>query len=239
MKFSYNWIRELVDGLDLPAAALERLITLKTAECEGIEPVGELLDCACLARVESVEPIAESHNVKAVVDVGRQGRKTVVCGAKNCRPGIVAVYAAIGKKTIAGVESDGMLASAAELGISRDHEGILELTGRSAIQCPGCAADFVIEIDNKSITHRPDLWGHHGMAREVAAIAGGKLKDPAKLDLLPQSRARRECQRWKISISARDIARWLSKTSLSAPRRFGCSSACTPSALTPSIMWSI
>ncbi len=187
MKFSYNWIRELVDGLDLPAAALERLITLKTAECEGIEPVGELLDCACLARVESVEPIAESHNVKAVVDVGRQGRKTVVCGAKNCRPGIVTVYAAIGKKTIAGVESDGMLASAAELGISRDHEGILELEGALGDPMPGCAADFVIEIDNKSITHRPDLWGHHGMAREVAAIAGGKLKDPAKLDLLPQA----------------------------------------------------
>ena len=191
MKFSYNWIRELVDGLDLPAAPLERLITLKTAECEGIEPVGELLDCACLARVESVEPIADSHNVKAVVDAGRHGRKTVVCGAKNCQPGVVAVYAAIGKKTIAGVESDGMLASAAELGISRDHEGILELTGvpddaAPGDPVPGCASDFVIEIDNKSITHRPDLWGHHGMAREVAAIAGGRLKDPAKLELLPR-----------------------------------------------------
>ena len=185
MKFSYNWIRELVDGLDLPAAALERRITLKTAECEGIEPVGELLDRACLARVESVEPIAESHNVKAIVDAGRYGRKTVVCGAKNCRRGIVAVYAAIGKKTIAGVERDGMLASAAELGISRDHEGILELTGMPGGPVPGCASDFVIEIDNKSITHRPDLWGHLGMAREVAAIAGGRLKDPVKPELLP------------------------------------------------------
>jgi phenylalanyl-tRNA synthetase beta chain len=187
MKFSYNWIRELVDDLDLPAAALERLITLKTAECEGIEPVSEILACACLARVESVEPIAESHNVKAVVDAGPHGRKTVVCGAKNCRPGIVAVYAAIGKKIIAGVESDGMLASAAELGIGRDHEGILELTGAPGDAVPGCSPDFAIEIDNKSITHRPDLWGHHGMAREVAAIAGGKLKDPVNLDLLPQT----------------------------------------------------
>ncbi len=185
MKFSYNWIRELVDGLDQQPAALERLITLKTAECEGIEPVSELLGAACLARVESVEPIADSHNVKAVVDTGRHGRKTVVCGAKNCRPGIVAVYVAIGKKTIAGVESDGMLASAAELGINRDHEGILELTGAPGDPVPGCAPDFAIEIDNKSITHRPDLWGHHGMAREVAAILSGKLKDPVKLGLLP------------------------------------------------------
>jgi phenylalanyl-tRNA synthetase beta chain len=187
LKFSYNWIHELVDGLDLPPAALERLITLKTAECEGIEPVSELLARACLARVESVEPIAESHNVKAIVDTGRHGRKTVVCGAKNCRPGLIAVYADIGKKTIDGVESDGMLASGAELGINRDHEGILELTGAPGEPVPGCAPDFVIEIDNKSITHRPDLWGHHGMAREVAAIVAGRLKDPVKIDLLPHS----------------------------------------------------
>jgi phenylalanyl-tRNA synthetase beta chain len=187
LKFSYNWIRELVEGLDLPAAALERLITLKTAECEGVEPVGELLDRACLARIESVESMEGSHSFKAVVDTGRHGRKTVVCGAPNCKPGIVSVYVAVGKRTIGGVESEGMLASAIELGISRDHEGILELDGAPGDPVPGCAADFVIEIDNKSITHRPDLWGHYGMAREVAAIAGGRLQDPVKPGLLSQT----------------------------------------------------
>jgi phenylalanyl-tRNA synthetase beta chain len=187
VKFSYNWIRELVDGLDIAPAALERLITMKTAECEGVEPVGELLGSACVARVESVEAIEGSHNVKAVVDTGRYGRKTVVCGAPNCRAGMLTIYAAIGKKTVAGVESDGMLASAAELGINRDHEGIVELSGTQGDAVAGCAPDFAIEIDNKSITHRPDLWGHHGMAREVAAITGGKLKDPVKMALLPQS----------------------------------------------------
>ena len=55
MKFSYNWIREFVEGLDTPAAGLERLITMKTAECEGIEAVGRLLAEACAARVESVD----------------------------------------------------------------------------------------------------------------------------------------------------------------------------------------
>ena len=186
MKFSYNWIHDLVDHLDLPAAALERLITLKTAECEGIEPVSELLAAACIARVEAVEAIAGSHNVKATVDAG-SGLKTVVCGAKNCRPGILAVYAAIGTKSIAGVESEGMLASAAELGINRDHEGVLELaSGKPGDLLAGCAPDFAIEIDNKSITHRPDLWGHFGMAREVAAITGSRLKDPVKSDLLPE-----------------------------------------------------
>jgi phenylalanyl-tRNA synthetase beta chain len=189
LKFSYNWIRDLVDGLDCPPSALERLITMKTAECEAIEPTGELLKHACLARVKSVEPIAGSHNVKAVVDAGALGVKTVVCGAKNCRPGIITAYVPLGKKTIDGVESDGMLASGAELGINRDHSGILELSGAPGASIPGCQPDFVIEIDNKSITHRPDLWGHHGMAREVAAILGRGLKDPAQIRLLPQGPA--------------------------------------------------
>jgi phenylalanyl-tRNA synthetase beta chain len=188
LKFSYNWIRELVAGLDCAPGALERLITMKTAECEGIEPSGELLRHACIARVESVEPMAGSHSVAAVVDAGAYGVKTVVCGAPNCRPGLIAAYVPIGVKTIGGVESDGMLASGAELGINRDHSGILELKdtlGAPGAPIPGCAPDYVIEIDNKSITHRPDLWGHHGLAREVAAILNLALKDPAKTELLP------------------------------------------------------
>jgi phenylalanyl-tRNA synthetase beta chain len=181
VKFSYNWIRGFVDGLDVPAEALERLITMKTAECEGVEKVGALLADAAPATVESVEPIANSHNVKAVVDAGRYGRKVVVCGAKNCRPGIRTVYVPLAPKVVSGVESDGMLASAAELEINRDHAGIIELRGGQEIPLP----DSIIEIDNKSITHRPDLWGHHGMAREVAAITGKQLRDPVWLGNLP------------------------------------------------------
>src|SRR6202162_5081010 len=181
MKFSYSWIREFVEGLDVPAQALERLITMKTAECEGIENSGALLAGAVAARVEAVEPIAGSHNVKATVDAGRYGRRTVVCGAPNCRPGIITVYVPLGIKTISGVASDGMLASAAELDINRDHAGILELGHSQDLATP----DSIIEIDNKSITHRPDLWGHYGMAREVAAIVGRRLRDPVNAALLP------------------------------------------------------
>jgi phenylalanyl-tRNA synthetase beta chain len=119
------------------------------------------------------------------VDAGRYGRRTVVCGAKNCKPGVITAYVPIGKKLIHGVESDGMLASTAELGINRDHSGIVELESQVGAPLGGCVPDSIIEIDNKSITHRPDLWGHHGMAREVAAIFGLALKDPARLDLLP------------------------------------------------------
>jgi phenylalanyl-tRNA synthetase beta chain len=90
VKFSYNWLRELVDGLDVAPKDLMRLITMKTAECEGVEP---------------------------------------------------------------------------------------------------CGGDWIVEIDNKSLTHRPDLWGHHGLAREVAAFLGRPLKEPARLELIPAGQA--------------------------------------------------
>jgi phenylalanyl-tRNA synthetase beta chain len=101
LKFSYNWLRDLAPGLAAAPAELERLITLRTAECEGIEPAG---------------------------------------------------------------------------------------------------SDWIIDIDNKSLTHRPDLWGHYGMAREVAAITGVKLLDPVKPGLLPGGEA-------PIRVKIQDTAR--------------------------------
>ncbi len=179
MKFSYNWISELVDGLDLMPRDLERLLTMKTAECEGIEEVGAMLATACAAKVVSVEPMG-GHNQKALVETARYGVKTVVCGAPNCRAGMTTVYVPLGKKIVQGIESDGMLASGAELGINRDAAGIVELSQDLLLK-----PDWIIEIDNKSITHRPDLWGHLGMAREVAAISCKPLRDPVKMELLP------------------------------------------------------
>ncbi|NDJ10601.1 MAG: phenylalanine--tRNA ligase subunit beta [Acidobacteriia bacterium] len=185
MKFSYNWIREFVPGLDVDPQSLERLITMKTAECDGIEVAGELLNGAVLANVLEVEKIEGQKNVVAKVDAGPYGMKTVVCGASNCRAGIITAYVPLGKKVVSGIESDGMLAAADELGINNDHGGILELTADTVLP----PVDHAIEIDNKSITHRPDLWGHHGMAREVAAITGHPLRDPADLSLLPPAGA--------------------------------------------------
>jgi phenylalanyl-tRNA synthetase beta chain len=183
MKFSYQWIRELVPGLTTPPPELMRLITLKTAECEGLEEFGASLARASVARVVSVEPMPDGHNQKTVVETARYGRKTVVCGAPNCRVGVITAYLPVGKAVIHGVESDGMLASGKELGINRDHSGIVELN-----QALTLTPDHVIEVDNKSLTHRPDLWGHHGMAREVAAITGAALLDPANLALLPSGK---------------------------------------------------
>ncbi|BDC47891.1 phenylalanine--tRNA ligase subunit beta [Bryobacterales bacterium F-183] len=187
MKFSYQWISSLVDGLGnvVEPRELMRLITMKTAECEGLEEAGALLANATPAEVLVVEPIEGSHNRKAVVRTIAYGEKTVVCGAANCRVGLWTMYAPIGIKKISGVESDGMLASGRELGINRDHEGILELSKPEL----GLQPDWVIEVDNKSLTHRPDLWGHYGMAREVSAITGKPLRDPVDMALLPAASA--------------------------------------------------
>jgi phenylalanyl-tRNA synthetase beta chain len=93
---------------------------------------------------------------------------------------MLTAYLPLAPMVIEGVESEGMLASALELGITGDHSGIVELDSEALL-----TPDTIIEVDNKSLTHRPDLWGHHGMAREVAAITNRMLRDPVKLDLLP------------------------------------------------------
>jgi phenylalanyl-tRNA synthetase beta chain len=142
MKFSYQWIGDLVDGLKAGPAELMRLMTIKTAECEGMEEHGAHFAFVVAARVEEVTPLGDSHNRKAMIDAGPLGKRTVVCGAGNCRVGMVTAYVPSGtmlegkqidKRVIDGVESDGMLASASELGINKDHQGILEIDGYAAV----------------------------------------------------------------------------------------------------------
>lgn len=187
MKFSYQWISELVSGLSVAPEQLKRLITMKTAECEGIEAFGSHFLQVKIVRVKSVEPLAQGKNKIVQVDDGTVQHQ-VVCGAPNVRAGMLAAWVppgtnlhgkTIGIAVIDGVESEGMLASAAELDLGRDGSGLLELTtGEPGQHLPGVRPDWIIEIDNKSLTHRPDLWGHYGMAREIAAICGQPLLDP-------------------------------------------------------------
>jgi phenylalanyl-tRNA synthetase beta chain len=197
LKFSYRWLSELAPELDADPAQLERLITMKTAECEGIEAYGAHFTSVVAVRILAIEALPKGKNKAVLIDAGDGTQKLVVCGAPNVRAGMLAAWVPpgvsldgkiIGRVLIEGVESEGMLASAAELGINRDHSGLLELQGVAPGQpLPGLKPDWIIEIDNKSLTHRPDLWGHYGMAREVAAITHKRLVDPVRMDLLPKA----------------------------------------------------
>jgi phenylalanyl-tRNA synthetase beta chain len=198
LKFSYQWICELVEGLDVEPSALEGLITVKTAECEGIEPFGAHFSRVTAVRVLDAQPVGKGKNKLVKIEVGGGKTATVICGAGNVRAGMLAAWVPpgtnlgdkmIGAAVIDGVESEGMLASAAELDISRDGAGLLEVENASPGSLLPLKPDWILEIDNKSLTHRPDLWGHLGMAREVAAIAHRSLFDPVRLDILPQGNA--------------------------------------------------
>src|SRR5580658_4236644 len=121
MKFSYSWLRELIDGLNESPQEMMHLITLKTAECEGLEEVGALFKDASEARIESFWSTQGYRWF--VVETEKYGRKQVMCKAPNAGLGLRTVYVPIGIKEFGGSLSDGMLASASELGINRDHSG--------------------------------------------------------------------------------------------------------------------
>ncbi len=197
MKISLNWIKEYVDLEGIDIKELWYRFTMSTAEIEEVEFVGQDIQNVVVGKVLSVVPHPESKKLKITqVDSG-DGILQIVCGAPNVTEGILVPLAkiggsvknmpALGKVRLVGVESFGMLCSARELGISDDHSGLLILNGDYA---PGTDIksiididDVIIEIDNKSLTNRPDLWGHYGIAREVAAIYGRELK-PIQTDSL-------------------------------------------------------
>jgi len=196
MYISVDWIKDFVDlPTDLSDRELSERITLGVCEVEGWERTGAMLSKVTVAAIKSVaqHPDADKLHL-ATVDLGDGGEATVVCGAPNCRAGIKVPYAALGTsfpggftlepKKIRGVVSEGMLCSEEELGISDNHDGLMELSSDAPVGTTLAAAlgdspvdDLVLDIDNKSLTHRPDLWGHYGMAREFAAVFQRPYRD--------------------------------------------------------------
>ena len=185
-----NWIRDFVD---LEGEDLDKLIqrfTLSTAEVEGVEYKGRDIKDVVVGEIVSCEDHPDSDHLHVLkVDAGDEVFD-VVCGAPNARCGIKTAFAKTGGSVagmkiksakLRGVESNGMCCSARELGISDDHEGIMELDAGLAngtdIKTIFPIDDVVFEVDNKSLTNRPDLWGHYGIAREFAALTGHALKE--------------------------------------------------------------
>ena len=173
MLLSMNWIGDFVDLSGLDRAALIRRVTLSTAEVEEIVEKGADTYGVIVAKIVSVDPHPNSQKLHLLkIDTGKDV-VDCVCGAPNVRPGMRVAFATvggsvsgnkIGRAEIAGYPSFGMCCSEAELGISADHSGLMEIEddiplGTDLKKVYEIDA-LLFEVDNKSLTNRPDLWGH-------------------------------------------------------------------------------
>lgn len=191
MLVSLNWIRDFVDLGKVSNKEITDLITIRTAELDGIHQWGEFLKTAIVAEVISAELLPSQKASNVSLNIGANAPVTVVCAAKNVCAGMKSILAPVGStlpdgriveaKELHGMVSNGFLCSEAELGLGSDNAGIIDLTsgaaGDKAASLFPDAVDTVIEIDNKSLTHRPDLWCHYGFAREIATIFNVPLKN--------------------------------------------------------------
>ncbi len=189
MFVSMNWINDYVDLSGLDVDELIHRFTLSTAEVEDTYYKGRDIEKVVVGRIVSVEKHPDSKKLHLLkVDVGSEVLD-IVCGAPNVSQGMLVPVALEGgrvcageikKAEIAGYESCGMCCSESELGISDDHSGLMEITDDVKPGTDICdiypVRDVVFEVDNKSLTNRPDLWGHYGIAREFAAITKRPLK---------------------------------------------------------------
>jgi phenylalanyl-tRNA synthetase beta chain len=204
VKISLDWVTDFVDLSGIEPSEIADRLTLSTAEVEGFEVLRRSVEGVLIGQVVSFEPVGPTsasapeagrlHLV--VVDCGKRRYETV-CGAPNLRVGMKAPFAPAGTTLAGGVkievtqmaghESQGVLCSAAELGMSRWHEIVLECPASLENGAPLSKfispQDVIIEIDNKSLTHRPDLWGHYAFARELAAIFKRPLRPLPMVDL--------------------------------------------------------
>jgi phenylalanyl-tRNA synthetase beta chain len=191
MLISMRWLGRHVDLSGVDPGQLAEELTLSTAEVEGLEPFAPHLSQVVVGHVLERVPHPDADKLGVCrVDVGEGEPLQIVCGAPNVAGGQLVAVARIGtvlpgdfkikKSKIRGVESFGMICSERELELSEEHDGIWVLPEGLPVGAPVAEAlevtDWVLEIDNKSLTHRPDLWGHRGVAREVAAILGRELR---------------------------------------------------------------
>jgi phenylalanyl-tRNA synthetase beta chain len=207
MIISVNWLKKFTD-IDMPVDELATLIGARLVEIEGVEHIGAKYSDVIVAKVVTCEPIegTDHLNVTKIDDGGvaqnvardENGLVQVVCGAPNVRAGIMVAWLppqstvpetfndaepfVLSVRPLRGVDSNGMLASAKELDLFDDHTGILVIDKDCA---PGTnfaelyeLDDYLLEVENKSLTHRPDAFGIIGFAREVAGIQGKPFNTP-------------------------------------------------------------
>ncbi|TAH35834.1 phenylalanine--tRNA ligase subunit beta [Candidatus Saccharibacteria bacterium] len=207
MKVSVNWIKQFIDFELPPVEELVEKIGAQLGGVDGVEYIGNKYKGAIIAKVIACEPHSDSDHLNVCriddggaaqhVERGDDGLVQVVCGAPNVRPGLTVVWLppgstvpesfgknpfVLGARELRGVMSNGMLASAKELAIGDNHEGIVEIEDNTPAGASFVEAfqldDYIIDIENKMFTHRPDCFGQLGIAREIAGILGKPFKSP-------------------------------------------------------------
>lgn len=201
MIVSVNWLKKYT-AIDLSIDELVTLIGSRLVEIEQVIDLGKKYEGVVIAKVVECVPVEGSDHLNVtkiddggvVKDVARdeKGYVQVVCGAPNVRAGLTVAWLppasvvpetfgdaepfVLGARELRGVMSNGMLASAKELDLWDDHTGIIELEDEHQPGASFTAAyeldDYLLDIENKSLTHRPDTFGIIGFAREVAGVAG-------------------------------------------------------------------
>lgn len=231
MKISLNWLKEFVKlPKDISPEELGLALTLKTTEVESIEKQGKYLENVVIGKIKKIENHPNADKLKVCfVDIGEKEVIQIVCGGNNLREGMLTAVAKIGalvkwhgseevrmeRIKIRGVESNGMMCTSAELELNEiisqeDEREIIDLEKikdlKLEIGKPLSDVlnlnDVIFEIDNKSITHRPDLWSHYGIAREVSAIYN--LKFPLSKKNSHEIRTDSKREQIKIDVEVKD-----------------------------------
>jgi phenylalanyl-tRNA synthetase beta chain len=204
MRVSLNWIRQYTDlPPNLSPEDLAYDLTMRTVEVESVTRTADLVQGILVGRIDSVRPHPRADLLRiCMVDIGRDRLYQIVCGGTNlyedervavAPPGSFVRWHGQGEPVelkatkLRGELSEGMICSSQEINLeellpAEDDRIIVDLTplfpqaeaGQALADLLGLD-DLIIEIDNKSLTNRPDLWGHYGIARELAAIYGGTL----------------------------------------------------------------
>lgn len=210
MKVSLNWVKKYVDLPDyITTKQIATDLTLRTVEVEGYENTEEKFHDIIVGKILEVNEHPNADKLRVCkVDIGEGEPKQIVCGGSNlytnemvvvCKPGAEVYWHGeselmkIKDSKVRGVDSYGMICGAEEVYLenifpAKDEDEIVDLAG---IDCyPGQSIteiidmkDVVLEIDNKSLTNRPDLWGHYGIARELSAIYDVDLKPIEKVKI--------------------------------------------------------
>ena len=192
MKFTISWLKDHLET-DASVDAIAEALTRVGLEVEAVENRAKALSAFTIASVIEAKQHPNADRLRVcMVDTGAGEPVQVVCGAPNARTGMKSVFSppgtyipgkdiTLGKGVIRGVESNGMLCSAAELQLSEDHDGIIDLPEDAPVGAPYAAYagldDAVIEI---AVTpNRADALGVSGIARDLAAAGIGTLKTPA------------------------------------------------------------